>query len=56
MIQEQSDCLIQVDGGINSSNIKKLKQAGTDIFIVGTFLYNSKNIQETLKILFQEIN
>lgn len=56
IIQQGNNCLIQVDGGINSSNIRKLRQAGTDLFIIGTFLYNSNNIQETLKILSQEIN
>ena len=55
-IQEGSNgCLIQVDGGINTGNIKMLKEAGADLFVVGTFLYNSENINKTMQDIFQKI-
>jgi ribulose-phosphate 3-epimerase len=53
---EGCKCLIQVDGGINTSNIKELRQAGTDIFIVGTYLFNSNSIGKTMNELLNQIN
>ena len=50
------DCLIQVDGGINTSNIGELKAAGADLFVVGTFLYDSPNRTETIDMLLKKIN
>lgn len=48
-------CLIQVDGGINTSNVKRLKSAGSDIFVIGTFLYNASNIDETMDQVLEQI-
>jgi ribulose-phosphate 3-epimerase len=48
-------CLIQVDGGINTSNIGSLKKAGADLFVIGTFLYNSNNIAATLNMIQDKI-
>ena len=42
---------IEADGGINLQNIKKLKQAGIDIAVVGTAIINSKNYKDTIKNL-----
>jgi ribulose-phosphate 3-epimerase len=53
---EETECLIQVDGGINDSNLPALKEAGADLFVIGTFLYNSNNIEETLKRIRNKIN
>lgn len=54
--KERTDCLIQVDGGINDTNIPILKEKGTDLFVIGTFLYNSENVEDTLKIILNKIN
>jgi ribulose-phosphate 3-epimerase len=53
---EGTDCLIQVDGGINTSNLPLLKEAGADLFVIGTFLYNSNNVEDTLKRIRNKIN
>lgn len=50
------NCLIQVDGGINDKNIGSLVKAGADSFVVGTFLFNSTDIEKTMKSLKNEIN
>jgi ribulose-phosphate 3-epimerase len=56
-IQEQGlGCLIQVDGGINAENIGMIKEAGADLFVIGTFLYNSENISETFGTVISKIN
>ena len=36
--------LIQVDGGIDKENIKKILEAGCDVFIIGSSIYKSDNI------------
>jgi ribulose-phosphate 3-epimerase len=41
-------CRIQVDGGINSGTIASLKKAGADLYVIGTFLYNSESIAATV--------
>ncbi|HLP47706.1 MAG TPA: ribulose-phosphate 3-epimerase [Candidatus Kapabacteria bacterium] len=51
-----ADCLIQVDGGINTSNIPDLVKAGADIFVIGTFLYNSADTAGTLLEIRNKIN
>lgn len=51
-----SDCLIQVDGGINTGNIPQLKEAGADLFVIGTFLFNSDNVDDTLTSILNKIN
>lgn len=46
---------INVDGGVNLTNAKKLISAGADNLIAGSFLWNSNNIPETLEELKQAI-
>jgi len=47
-----SNCLIQIDGGISTNNTGTLYKKGVDLFVMGTSLYNSDNIEEELlKIL-----
>jgi ribulose-phosphate 3-epimerase len=54
--QEQSSCIIQVDGGVNSSNIGALKKAGASLFVIGTFLFNSQDIPQTLEEIQNNLN
>jgi ribulose-phosphate 3-epimerase len=54
--QEGNRCLVQVDGGVNAANVGRLKEAGADIFVVGTFLYNSEHISETINLMQNKIN
>lgn len=35
---------IEIDGGINAHNIKKVKNAGTDIIVAGTSVFKSEDI------------
>ena len=44
-----TECMIQVDGGVNSTNAKPLSEAGADLFVIGTFLFNSDNIGQTVR-------
>ncbi len=42
---------IEADGGIDTENIKKLKDAGVDIAVVGTALINAKDYKYTVNQL-----
>ena len=46
---------IGVDGGINLENIKKISQAGADYLVVGSYLFQSKNIKKAYQLLKLEI-
>lgn len=48
-------CLIQVDGGVNDTNIGPLREAGADLFVVGTFLFNADNVEQTLENLKKKL-
>lgn len=49
--------LIEVDGGVSSENAKQLTDAGADILVAGSFIFNSsdpvRTIQELKKIVGQ---
>ena len=53
------DIPIQVDGGIKLSNISKLKEAGSNIIVSGTGIFNTKNYKQTVdkmdKIIKQDL-
>ncbi len=38
--KKNPNCLIQVDGGVNDSNIQELKDAGVDVVVAGSFVFN----------------
>ena len=47
---------IEVDGGIGVNNIKSIQDAGANIFVAGSAIFNSKNYQEAIKNMKQEIS
>lgn len=50
MIDEKGlKCDIQVDGGINLTNVKEVIEAGANIFVAGSAIFNTENIAETVK-------
>lgn len=42
---------IEVDGGINSENARKLEEVGANILVAGTYIINSENMKESIKKL-----
>jgi len=46
-----NDILIEVDGGVNTKNVKKAAGCGVDMVVVGHTLYASQNRAETVKEL-----
>lgn len=51
MEENNIDLDIEVDGGINEETSAKAVEAGADILVVGTYLVNSENYNETVKKL-----
>lgn len=49
MANEQGlDTLIEIDGGVNDQNLPKLKEAGANVFVAGSFVFRSENPTETI--------
>tara|TARA_B100000767_G_scaffold21830_1_gene19533 strand:- start:4362 stop:5024 length:663 start_codon:yes stop_codon:yes gene_type:complete len=42
---------IEIDGGVTSSNAKKLKEAGADVLVAGSFVFKSSDPINTIKDL-----
>jgi ribulose-phosphate 3-epimerase len=53
--ETEANCLIQVDGGVNLENSGKLKAAGNDLFVIGTFLFNAADMGKTLSAITTQI-
>lgn len=49
--RKNSDALIEVDGGVNLENAAALKEAGADILVAGSTVFNSVDPLETIKAL-----
>lgn len=45
------DFLIEVDGGITSENVDLVEQAGADIAVVGSYLFNQKRRNQLIDLL-----
>ena len=44
---------IQVDGGIKPSNIHQVVEAGANVIVAGSAIFNSENIEETVRLMRQ---
>ena len=52
MIEKRNpDCLIEIDGGVDTINAAKLYQAGADVLVAGNSIFTSNNPIETIKLL-----
>lgn len=47
----KSNAKIEIDGGVDLNNYKKLLQAGADVLVAGNTVFSSKNPSETISIL-----
>lgn len=51
ILMKNAKCLIEVDGGVNDSNIAMLKNAGVDIVVAGSYIFRNKNRKEAIASL-----
>jgi len=49
--EKKSNALIEVDGGVDNTNYKQLVEAGTDVLVSGSYIFNSQNPKENIKLL-----
>jgi ribulose-phosphate 3-epimerase len=46
------DLQIEIDGGINLETLPQARTAGTNIFVIGSAIFNAKNIEEETRKFF----
>ncbi|WP_026945818.1 ribulose-phosphate 3-epimerase [Algoriphagus marincola] len=51
IIKKGSKTQIEIDGGVSLNNAQKLKDAGADILVAGSFVFNSESPKETIAML-----
>ena len=49
--QKKSKALIEIDGGVDLKNYKKLIKSGANVLVAGNTVFNSENPTETIKLL-----
>ncbi|MEJ1224031.1 ribulose-phosphate 3-epimerase [Sediminicola sp. 1XM1-17] len=49
--RKKAHTLIEIDGGVNADNAKDLIDAGADVLVAGSFVFNSSNPIQTIKEL-----
>ena len=49
--RKDSNALIEIDGGVNATNEKKLVDVGADVLVAGSFVFKSDHPSETIKNL-----
>jgi len=51
IIKKNSSALIEVDGGVDLNNAGKLYEAGVDVLVAGTTIFDSENPKQTISDL-----
>ena len=46
--RKNPQCLIEVDGGVNTGNASKLFEAGADVLVAGNAVFKSENPMQTI--------
>ena len=49
--ESRSDFIIEIDGGVNSTNAPKLIEVGADALVAGSFVFKSENPTKTIEDL-----
>jgi ribulose-phosphate 3-epimerase len=49
--EKNSKALIEIDGGVDLNNYKKLLSCGADVLVAGNTVFGSKNPMETISLL-----
>lgn len=53
--EKGTSTLIEIDGGVNDLNAKKLVETGADVLVAGNFVFSSANPKETISKLKKSI-
>lgn len=49
--QHNSDCLIEIDGGVTNTNYSELIDCGADVLVAGSYVFKAENPAENIKLL-----
>ena len=49
--KQNPQLIIEIDGGVDASNAKELKEAGANALVAGSFVFSSENPEETINFL-----
>ena len=56
MIDESGyDISLEIDGGVSADNIKEIAEAGVDMFVAGSAIFNSPDYKETIDKMRSEL-
>lgn len=53
--RKNAKTLIEIDGGVNATNAKKLADMGADVLVAGSFVFSSEDPTQTIKTLKEQI-
>lgn len=48
IVRNGASTLIEIDGGVTSKNAKQLVEAGADVLVAGSFVFNAENPTQTI--------
>ena len=48
IVRNNASTLIEIDGGVTSNNAKQLVEAGADVLVAGSFVFNSSDPKQTI--------
>ncbi|MBS2099126.1 ribulose-phosphate 3-epimerase [Carboxylicivirga linearis] len=51
ILKKNSSALIEVDGGVDNTNARKLLDCGADVLVAGSYVFKSKNPVQTISLL-----
>ena len=51
----ESNCQIEIDGGVTNKNANELVEAGADVLVAGSYVFKSDNPTETIANLKNQI-
>ncbi len=55
IVQKRSSALIEIDGGVNSTNAGSLIAAGADVLVAGNFVFSSADPEKTIARLKNQL-
>ena len=51
ILKKNSNALIEVDGGVDNTNARKLLDSGADVLVAGSYVFKSENPVQTISLL-----
>lgn len=51
ILKKNSNCLIEVDGGVTVKNARLLEEAGADVLVAGSAVFGAENPEEAVRII-----